>query len=144
MNYTLCVYDDVLRRDEPHGNAARRLPGEHHQGGVQNDREEEVASHQPAEREDGCEVGDTPLHGEAIDTSNDEADGTEAEDKRPLEPFDQLGYLVEEVNFFDFLRRRAPGHVDAEKVTQDCLGYVERQTTQEDTHDGDPFNVVPD
>lgn len=95
---------------------ARRLPGEHHQGGVENDGKEEMASHQPSEREDGREVRDPPRLREAVDASDDKTDGTETEDEGSLEAFDQSGDLLDEIDFFHFLRCRAPSHVDAKEV----------------------------
>lgn len=102
-----------------------------------------MADDDGAERVDGDEEVDLPevWHGEA--TADHGRTGDDAEDKGTLELLQNLRDFVEESCVCDFLGRRTPIHFDAEHVTEQGLGDMERDTTEENGEERDPFEVGP-
>ena len=128
----------------PASDHRRPLPAQHHQDGVEGQRQGEVAEDDDGEREHGREIPDLPLEREYEGAADHDGGAGEAEEEGPFETRDDVGDFLAEMHLLDLLGRRAPVHVDAEEVRQDGLREMQREAAEEDGKHGDPLEVVDD
>ncbi|TEY70290.1 hypothetical protein BOTCAL_0107g00030 [Botryotinia calthae] len=96
------------------------------------------------QREDSNKSIDYPIprHG---DRAHNHAGGHEnAEDESVFKALEQTRDFFKESYVFDFFGGGAPGHVDFEEMTEQRLGDVHGESTEEDGHQEEPFEVFED
>ena len=121
-----------------------RLPCKRHQPRVERDRQQDVTEDEYRIRHDGLELVDVPRVRDEAGLGHDDQPGQGDDGEAHAEPevLEDLGDLDEEIGELEFLRRRAPRHVDLEHVREDGLGDVDRDAAEEDEEHEEPLEVL--
>lgn len=103
-----------------------------------------MRNHDRRQRVDRLKSIDLPFPGESVRPTYHESRTAEAEEEGELEALEQTWHFFEESDVFHFLSRCAPGHVNFEEMTEEGLGDVQGDATEEDCKEKEPFVVLED
>ena len=104
------IHIETMKYPDPNAKYAHLLPRKCRQTRIENDRNQEMTSHQQCKRKDRVEVLNVPRpwdeSSEGHDDDCDDAQG--AEEHAPLELLEDCGHLLEEVGSCDFFGSSSP------------------------------------
>ena len=119
------------------------LPRKGHQAGVEGDRQQHVTKHHARQRHNRLELVDVPRKRNKIRLGHNHQPGHRHDGEGYAKPelLQHLRDLDEEVRKLEFLRGRAPCHVDLEHVGQDRLRHVNGDAAEEDEEHEEPLEI---
>lgn len=103
-----------------------------------------MTSNHRSQRIDRHKSINPPIPWECRRARNHQPRTRKTENKCKLKTFEEAWDFFKERYVFDLLCGGTPCHVDLEKVTEEGLGYVEGDATEEDGEEEEPFEILED